>query len=146
MELAMTCESFPEQYDVIYNGERIGYIRYRGGRLTCQPVKDDELLWLDLVVREDESFGGIIPDDKREEWLCECKEALSVFWLNPDPELLDALLRQRERMNTMIPDAGEVVISKEVADSIIGRLSEVKPDFVIDGNILLGVLRKKGEA
>lgn len=143
MELVMTCESFPEQYDVIYNGERIGYIRYRGGRLTCQPVKDDELLWLDLVVREDESFGGIIPDDKREEWLCECKEALSVFWSNPDPELLDALLRQRESMR---PDLGEVVISKEIADSLIGRFSEVKPDFVIDGSTLLDVLRKKWEA
>lgn len=84
------------------------------------------MLWLDLVVRDDESFGGIIPDDKRGEWLCECKEALSVFWSNPDPELLDTLLRQGERMNTMIPDLGEVVISKEIADSLIGRLSGVK--------------------
>lgn len=144
MELVMTCESFPEQYDVIYNGERIGYIRYRGGKLTCQPVKDDELLWLDLVCRIDESYGGVIPDDKRGEWLSECKEALSKFWSNPDTELLDALQRQRERMNPMIPDAGEVVISKEVANNIIERLSRIKPDCVIDGSPLLRVLGKNG--
>ena len=113
MELVKTCESFPEQYDVIYNDECIGYIRYRGGKLTCQPVKDGELLWLDLVCRIDDSFGGRIPDEKREGWLSECKMALADFWRNPNQEVLEALEHQRKRLNPMIPNEGEVVISKE---------------------------------
>lgn len=41
--LKQTCECCPEQYDVIYNGERIGYIRYRSGLFTCQPVIENEI-------------------------------------------------------------------------------------------------------
>ena len=44
----------------------------------------------------------------------------------------------------MIPDAVEVVISKEVADNIIERLSRIKPNYVIDGSALLRVLGKNG--
>ena len=79
LKLVQTCDYCPEQYDVFHGNERVGYIRYRSGRFTCQPVSDGKLLNIYLLERTDESWGSI-PDDKRDEWLNECKNALADFW------------------------------------------------------------------
>lgn len=33
--LKMTCSACPEQYDVFYKGEQVGYLRLRHGVFTC---------------------------------------------------------------------------------------------------------------
>lgn len=34
-ELKQTCFACPEQYDVFYGGEQVGYLRLRHGSFTC---------------------------------------------------------------------------------------------------------------
>ena len=34
-KLKMTCSACPEQYDVFYNDEQVGYLRLRHGVFTC---------------------------------------------------------------------------------------------------------------
>lgn len=78
--LEQTCECYPEQYDVIYNEDRIGYIRYRSGLFTCQPVIENEIQHLFLVYKCFEDWHLTLHDDNREDLLLESKEQLVEFW------------------------------------------------------------------
>lgn len=78
--LKQTCECCPEQYDVIYNGDRIGYIRYRSGLFTCQPVIENEIQHHFLVYKGFEDWHLTLRDDNREDLLLESKEKLVEFW------------------------------------------------------------------
>ena len=82
LELKRTCESCPEQYDVIYNGKRVGYIRYRSGLFTCQPVIEGSISNPYLIYKTDDYFENEIQDDKREKWLNDCLIALTDYWNN----------------------------------------------------------------
>lgn len=78
--LEQTCECCPEQYDVIYNEDRIGYIRYRSGLFTCQPVIENEIQHHFLVYKGFEDWNLTLHDDNREDLLLESKEQLVEFW------------------------------------------------------------------
>lgn len=80
LELVQTCECCPEQYNVLYNGIWIGYIRYRSGHFTCQPVFDGQLIINYLVIHETDDWSLTLKDDNREEWLIESKQELVKFW------------------------------------------------------------------
>lgn len=135
LKLVQTCDYCPEQYDVFNGDERIGYIRHRSGVFTCQPVMSGELLWIDLVCRTDESWGSI-PDDKREEWLNECKNVLADFWNTHRP---DEFPIEKSNMR----DNGEVVIPSDVVDRLIEVVNdETKHHFVVEGNTLCRVLNE----
>lgn len=78
--LEQTCECCPEQYDVIYNGDRIGYLRYRSGLFTCQPVIEDEIQYHFLVYEYIEDWHLTLHDDDRTDLLTKSKEQLVKFW------------------------------------------------------------------
>lgn len=78
--LKQTCECCPEQYDVIYNGDRIGYLRYRSGLFTCQPVIEDEIQYHFLVYEGIEDWHRTLHDDDRKDLLTKSKEQLVKFW------------------------------------------------------------------
>ena len=78
--LKQTCECCPEQYDVIYNGDRIGYLRYRSGLFTCQPVIEDEIQYHFLIYECFEDWHLTLLDDDRTDLLTKSKEQLVKFW------------------------------------------------------------------
>lgn len=78
--LEQTCECCPEQYDVIYNGDRIGYIRYRSGLFTCQPVIENKIQHHFLVYEYIYDWHLTLYDDNREDLLLESKKRLVKFW------------------------------------------------------------------
>lgn len=78
--LVQTCDSCPEQYDVYCDRVWVGYIRYRNGVFSCQPVMQRQIQWLNLIYRTDDFNTNTIPDNLREEWLNECKQALTEYW------------------------------------------------------------------
>lgn len=78
--LEQTCERHPEQYDVIYNEDRIGYIRYRSGLFTCQPVIEDKIQHHFLVYECIDGWHLTLYDDDRTDLLLESKERLVKFW------------------------------------------------------------------
>ena len=80
LTLKQTCECCPEQYDVMFENKRIGYIRYRGGRLTCQPVFDNEIQYFFTIWREDDMQLNEMPSHRRVQWLHECKQSLIDFY------------------------------------------------------------------
>lgn len=80
--LKQTCECCPEQYDVIYNGDRIGYLRYRSGLFTCQPVIEDEILYHFLIYECFEDWHRTLQDDGRTDLLTKSREELVKFWDN----------------------------------------------------------------
>lgn len=44
--LIKTCKAFPEQYDVFYKGEQVGYIRLRHGYMSVEyPDVDGKLVY-----------------------------------------------------------------------------------------------------
>lgn len=79
--LEQTCFGCPEQYDVFNGEELIGYIRYRWGRLKCNPVINGEYNFENILFSWESGnpYDGILPDDKREELLEKCKEAICKF-------------------------------------------------------------------
>ena len=80
--LKQTCDYCPEQYDVIYNKDRIGYIRYRHGIFTCQPVIKNEIQYYYLVYESFNNWCLTLHDDNREYLLLKSKEELVKFWNN----------------------------------------------------------------
>ena len=78
--LKLTCAYCPEQFDVIYNKVRIGYIRYRHGIFTCQPVIKNEIQHYYLVYESFKNWHLTLYDDNREYLLLKSKEELVKFW------------------------------------------------------------------
>lgn len=78
--LEQTCEYCPEQYDVVYRGDRIGYIRYRSGLFTCQPVIDDQIQYHFLVYETIEDWHLTLAADERTDLFLESKVQLVRFW------------------------------------------------------------------
>lgn len=78
--LEQTCECCPEQYDVVYNEERIGYIRYRSGLFTCQPVIEGEIQYYFLVYENFDDWSLTLHDDNRTDLISLSKERLVKFW------------------------------------------------------------------
>lgn len=78
--LKLTCECCPEQYDVIYKGNRIGYIRYRRGLFTCQPVIENEIQHHFLVYECIDDWHLTLVDDERTDLFLESKVQLVKFW------------------------------------------------------------------
>ena len=80
LTLKQTCDCCPEQYDVIYNKDRIGYIHYRHGIFTCQPVIKNEIQYYYLVYESFKNWHLTLYDDHREELLLKSKRKLVEFW------------------------------------------------------------------
>ena len=80
LKLKQTCEYCPEQYDAIYNGDRIGCIRYRSGLFTCQPVIENEIQYTFLMYECIDYWHLTLHDDNREDLLLESKKRLVKFW------------------------------------------------------------------
>ena len=71
-ELIMTCGACPEQYDVMKDGEVVGYLRLRHGYFyaSCPDVRGK-------TVYEAEPRGdGIFEDDERQHYLTEAVAAI----------------------------------------------------------------------
>lgn len=82
LKLVQTCECCPEQYNVLYKGTWVGYIRYRCGYFTCQPVFNSQILNDYLVTHKEADWSLTLADDNREGWLMESKQELVNFWNN----------------------------------------------------------------
>ena len=81
LRLDLTCFACPEQYDVYHGDTLVGYICYRWGHLKCNPVVDKEYMFENDIFFWDsgDQYDGIIPEDKKEELLEKCKEAICKF-------------------------------------------------------------------
>lgn len=74
IELVQTCGACPEQYDVIFNGEKVGYLRLRHGCFTVRyPDCTGELIYEDYPKGD-----GIFEPDEREIYLEKAIEAITV--------------------------------------------------------------------
>lgn len=64
--LLLTCNACPEQYNVLLDGQQVGYLRLRHGHFTAEhPDVQGE-----LVYKTEECKGnGIFDDDEREQFL-----------------------------------------------------------------------------
>ena len=67
-------------YDVIYNGDRIGHIRYHSGLFTCQPVIENKIQHHFLVYECIYDWHLTLYDDNGEDLLLESKKRLVKFW------------------------------------------------------------------
>lgn len=69
IELELTCDACPEQYDAFYEGELVGYLRLRHGHFRAE-YKDD-------VVYNAYPLGdGIFEPEEREKYLKKAKKAI----------------------------------------------------------------------
>lgn len=62
IELVCACDDSPQQFDAMYNGETIGYLRLRWGVLSVFKTKEDK----SIVYRhefEDAYKGGLEADE-----------------------------------------------------------------------------------
>ena len=74
--LVLTCQCYPEQYDVLdTEGKQSGYIRLRGGNFRVYyPDTGGELVFCHRF--EDDAWKGMFDDEEREQYLTEAVKAL----------------------------------------------------------------------
>ena len=70
-----TCHAMPEQYDVTWGTEQVGYIRLRGGRLQAHAPGVSGETVLEHIF-DDDLKGGFESDGEREKWVIKCAMAL----------------------------------------------------------------------
>lgn len=69
--LIRTCWACPEQYDALFRGQEIGYLRLRHGHFYCEYTPTDK-----RVFEAQPNGDGIFDDDEREEYLTKAINAL----------------------------------------------------------------------
>lgn len=84
LRLVRTCKSCPEQYDVFAEGYNypVGYIRFRNGWFTCQPLDKtgDTVLRPIIVAWDDYKFSHEIPAIVKDDLLDICKDAICQYF------------------------------------------------------------------
>lgn len=79
LHFIQTCSAFPEQYDVLYNGKTVGYIRLRWGNMYVEcPDVGGELVY---EAQPEEGFGDFHTDEEREYYLGCARNAITN-WCN----------------------------------------------------------------
>lgn len=79
LDFQLTCGACPEQYDVMYEGKLVGYVRLRWGSLTLEcPDAGDNLVyehsWSD-------TFKGAFEDDcERKDFLMTIREKIKDYY------------------------------------------------------------------
>lgn len=72
IELIQTCGACPEQYDAIFDGKTVGYLRLRYGHFSVNyPYVAGELIYSAYP-----SGDGIFDSDEREHYLNAAKDAI----------------------------------------------------------------------
>ena len=81
LNLVQTCSCCPEQYDVFYDGEQVGYMRLRHGtfRVEC-PGCGGELVFLSTTLVSDS--GSFRDEDEREMNMSWAKRAIAGWILD----------------------------------------------------------------
>lgn len=81
-----TCSACPEQYDVLYKGQIVGYIRYRYGYFRVNPMFNDSIDFETIVYDASvgDSMSGILPSDERDNLLNQAKKALVKYYANKE--------------------------------------------------------------
>lgn len=75
LELVLTCSACPEQYDAMFDGRLVGYLRLRHGEFTVTCPDVDGQIVLDARPRGDGSFD----DDERDDYLRRAKAAIASW-------------------------------------------------------------------
>lgn len=71
IRLEQTCGACPEQYDVYWGDQEVGYIRHRHG------ITEAHCPFGEVVFTSEEARGdGMFEDDEREWMLNQCKQAI----------------------------------------------------------------------
>lgn len=70
-KLILTCGACPEQYDVLFEGKNIGYLRLRHGRFYAEYVPTREIVYEGYPKGD-----GIFDEDERDEQLTKAIKAL----------------------------------------------------------------------
>jgi hypothetical protein len=85
VELRQTCAAYPEQYDAYVDGERVAYLRLRGGafRVQCPHIEDMEngFLLSETVYQSACGGGEFSSDDQRRQELDAAKQAI-LAWID----------------------------------------------------------------
>lgn len=78
--LKQTCGACPEQYDALYDGKTVGYLRLRHGyfSVSCPGTSGE------IVYDSEPNGDGVFDADEREEHLQKAKEAVAQ-WMNNRP-------------------------------------------------------------
>jgi len=81
--LQETCSACPEQYDALYKGEIIGYLRLRWGRFTVTYLPEDKIVYSKIF---DDDWKGLFDNkDERHIELNKAKVALCKAITNDSP-------------------------------------------------------------
>ena len=78
LSLEMTCNACPEQYNVFYGLEKVGYIRLRHGHLSVScPDSKGEVVFASIEPLGD----GMFAESERDYFLSVCKHEIKE-WMN----------------------------------------------------------------
>jgi hypothetical protein len=79
LTLAMTCGSHPEQYDVLFHGETLGYLHYRWGvfEIVLYLFSFDTPIASEVLGSE---YEGELPEEKREAILQGALEKIAAYY------------------------------------------------------------------
>ena len=86
--LIMTCYACPEQYDVLKNGKKVGYLRLRGGHFSASAPD----CGMGIVYKANPKGDGVFDDDEREFYLKEAVKAIE----NQDEQTAFDMVAERE--------------------------------------------------
>lgn len=80
LKLFQTCFACPEQYDVYYNDALVGYIRYRHGIFSVNPVINGNYDFTnDLMIFTTDDDSGILSETQRKELLPQALQKIAEF-------------------------------------------------------------------
>ena len=71
-DLSRTCGACPEQYDVFYKKEQVGYLRLRHGEFTVSIPNCSA----NIIFRAEPKGNGMFEDNERKEYLTKAIEAI----------------------------------------------------------------------
>ena len=95
-KLVLTCGACPEQYDVFFEEQEIGYLRLRHGRFYAEYVPTKEIVYVDHPKGD-----GIFDDDERDEQLTKAIKALLLKHKGLPVQIIVYLLNMEETSETV---------------------------------------------
>jgi hypothetical protein len=112
-KLVLTCGACPEQYDVFFEEQEIGYLRLRHGRFYAEYVPTEEIVYVDHPKGD-----GIFDDDEREEELTKAVKAI-VAKHTEIPEQIIVYLLNIETLETI-----GVYSTQELAEAAANKVKK----------------------
>lgn len=139
-KLILTCGACPEQYDVFFEEQKIGYLRLRHGRFYAEYVPTEEIVYVSYPKGD-----GIFDEDERDEQLTKAIKAIVAKHTGIPEQIIVYLLHRETTDYYAQPRVIAIFSAYELAEVSMTKVKELFPFDNIFINQMVLDAEPKGE-